>query len=255
MDLASRHLLAEYDLGNLLYEDKAPIDPKDVNKAFIRSLTLDCTQHFLREFWKAKTNDGILVSVLPDPVSRLPREKRTPKAKELTRWERFAQMKGIKKRKKSRKVWDEASQSWKPRWGKDRVDSVKDKWVLEVPDNADPYEDQFEKLSRARSERRAKNEFARLKNIARTVKKGQAPPLGVLTESEASKNILSRALEITKRSDASMGLFSQEINEQKIANKAEKKHSVKNRGKKGKKGGPSRHARGGKGRGRLSNKK
>lgn len=48
-----------------------------------------------------------------------------------------------------------------------------------------------------------------------------APPVGVLTESEASKNALSRALEITKRSDASMGRFSQEINVQKIANKTE----------------------------------
>ncbi|VDM31962.1 unnamed protein product [Hydatigera taeniaeformis] len=235
MDFASRHLLSECDPGNLLYEDKAPIDPKDM----------------------------------------LPREKRAPKAKELTRWERFAQMKGIKKRKRSKRVWDEASQSWKPRWGKGRVDSVKDKWVLEVPDNADPYEDQFEKLSRARSERRAKNEFAKLKNIARTVRKGQAPPVGILTESEASKNAFSRALEITKRSDASMGRFSQEINEQKIAKKAEyahlscgftifvnffvnifrKKCSMKNRSKKRKKSCPSRHAKGGKGRGRLSNKK
>lgn len=76
---------------------------------------------------------------LPDPKFRLPREKPAPRPRELTRWDRFAQMKGITKRKKSRKVWDEASQTWKPRWGKDRIDSVKDKWVLEVPGNAGMY--------------------------------------------------------------------------------------------------------------------
>lgn len=54
----------------------------------------------------------------------------------MTRWQQFAQMKGIRKQKKSRKVWDDATQTWKPRWGKDRIDNVKDKWVLEVPDNA-----------------------------------------------------------------------------------------------------------------------
>ncbi|VDD77356.1 unnamed protein product [Mesocestoides corti] len=189
MDLSSRQLLSECDLGNLLYEDKAPLDPKD----------------------------------LPEPKFRLPREKQAPRARTLTRWERFAQMKGINKHKKSRKVWDDASQSWKPAWGKNRVDSVKDKWVLEVPENSDPYEDQFEKLTKARNERKAKNEFARLKNIARSIKKGQgiSPPVGVLTESEASKNALTRALEITKRSDASMGRFSEDINETKIANKTE----------------------------------
>lgn len=37
----------------------------------------------------------------------------------------------------------------------------------------DPYEDQFEKLNKIRKEKRAKNELNRLKNIARTVKKGQ----------------------------------------------------------------------------------
>lgn len=37
----------------------------------------------------------------------------------------------------------------------------------------DPFEDQFEKLSNARKEQRAKNELNRLKNIARAVKKGQ----------------------------------------------------------------------------------
>ncbi|VDL19948.1 unnamed protein product [Hymenolepis diminuta] len=203
MDLDSRSLVAELDLGNLLYEDKGAIDPNDVSSFLCRFLFF------------------FLTFELPDPTFRLPREKPAPRKREMSRWERFAQMKGIRKQKRSKKVWDDETQSWRPRWGKDRIDSVKDKWVLEVPDNADPYEDQFEKLSNARKEKRAKNELNRLKNIARTVKKGQAPPIGVLTEADPSKNIFNRALEITKHADASMGRFSEVVNEQKVAKKTE----------------------------------
>ncbi|VDL86833.1 unnamed protein product [Schistocephalus solidus] len=133
MDIADRYLLADLDLGNLLYDDKAPLES---NNLYIFQLFV-------------------------------------PKARELTRWERFSRLKGITKHKKPRKVWDESSQGWKPRWGKDRIDNNKEKWVIEVPDNADPYEDQFEKATKERNERRAKNEFSRLKNIARSTKKGQ----------------------------------------------------------------------------------
>ncbi|KAK4474604.1 hypothetical protein MN116_001742, partial [Schistosoma mekongi] len=154
-------------------------------------------------------NDNVTVSVIPS-------------SKELTKWDRFARLKGIQNRKKSRKVWDPVSESWKPRWGKDRIDDVKDKWVLEVPDNADPYEDQFAKLSQAKKERRAKNELQRLRNIARTVKAGQAPPIGVLTESQSSKAELSRALSIAQNSDASMGRFSASLDSRKLSKNVEK---------------------------------
>ncbi|KAH8866870.1 Ribosome biogenesis regulatory protein isoform 2 [Schistosoma japonicum] len=167
-------------------------------------------------------NDYVAVSVLPKPTFRLPREKKIPSSKELTKWDKFARLKGIQNRKKSRKVWDPVSESWKPRWGKDRVDDVKDKWVLEVPDNADPYEDQFAKLSQAKKERRAKNELQRLRNIARTVKAGQAPPIGVLTESQSSKAELSRALSIAQNSDASMGRFSTPLDSRKLSKNVEK---------------------------------
>ncbi|VDN09083.1 unnamed protein product [Dibothriocephalus latus] len=200
MDIAERHLLADVDLGNLLYEDKAPFESKNLypNPGIV----------FLERNKLSHTSFNYSLS-------------QVPKVREITRWERFARIKGITKHKKARKVWDESSQTWKPRWGKDRIDSNKEKWCIEVPDNADPYEDQFEKATKARNERKAKNEFSRLKNIARSTKKGQAPPVGVQPEADASKNHFNRALEIAKRSDASMGLFSAEVNEQKIASKTE----------------------------------
>uniref|UniRef100_A0A0X3P3U0 Ribosome biogenesis regulatory protein n=1 Tax=Schistocephalus solidus TaxID=70667 RepID=A0A0X3P3U0_SCHSO len=255
MDIADRYLLADLDLGNLLYDDKAPLESNNLTSSDIQELTLSCTQNFLKQFWSLPTEqtDDVLVTLLPEPRYRLPREKQVPKARELTRWERFSRLKGITKHKKPRKVWDESSQGWKPRWGKDRIDNNKEKWVIEVPDNADPYEDQFEKATKERNERRAKNEFSRLKNIARSTKKGQAPPVGVQPEVDASKNHFNRALEIAKRSDASMGLFSAEINEQKIASKTEKKQKKRKTGGKQPKGA-GRHAKG-KNRGHKKSKK
>jgi len=44
---------------------------------------------------------------LPPPRFRLPREKKIPEAKSQTKWEKFAESKGIQKRKRSRMVFDE----------------------------------------------------------------------------------------------------------------------------------------------------
>jgi len=43
-------------------------------------------------------------------------------------------------------------------------------WVLEVPGNADPMEDQFAKKAEKKKEKVAKNEFQRLRNIAKAKK-------------------------------------------------------------------------------------
>ncbi|CAH8662348.1 unnamed protein product [Schistosoma bovis] len=238
--MSYRSQLAEVDLGNLLIEDKCPLNQfnevSSLDDDHYRTISLDCTHHFFKLFFEVivlyfhglfqlptESNDSVSVSILPKPTFRLPREKKIPSTKELTRWDRFARLKGIQNRKKSRKVWDPVSESWKPRWGKDRIDDFKDKWVLEVPDNADPYEDQFAKLSQAKKERRAKNELQRLRNIARTVKAGQAPPIGVLTESQSSKTELSRAFAIAQNSDASMGRFSAPVDSRKLSKKVEKR--------------------------------
>lgn len=60
------------------------------------------------------------------------------------------------------------SQQWIPRYGFKKVQAEKEKnWVREVPDNVDPYEDQFAKAANLKKENIAKNEFQRLRNIAR----------------------------------------------------------------------------------------
>jgi regulator of ribosome biosynthesis len=53
-------------------------------------------------------------------------------------------------------------------------------WVLPVPDTGDPNEDQFSKLSETKSENIAKNEFQRLRNLAKA-KNVKIPRVGFLS--------------------------------------------------------------------------
>lgn len=56
-----------------------------------------------------------------------------PAERPETRWEAFAQKKGIRKNKRKRKelVWDEASQSWKKPWGFRRANDPMDVPIYE----------------------------------------------------------------------------------------------------------------------------
>lgn len=150
---------------------------------YLLNLTRDNTQILLNLIWDLPTEqiDEVIVAKLPPQKMVLPRMKPVPKPKTLTKWQQFAKDKGIQKKKKSKLSWDEQLKKWVPLYGFKRAKAQSDKdWVLEVPDNANPYEDQFAKKIEAKSERVAKNELQRLRNIART-RKIKIPRMGMLT--------------------------------------------------------------------------
>lgn len=62
--------------------------------------------------------------------------------------------------------------------------------MREVPDNADPYEDQFAKATELKKENIAKNEFQRLRNIARN-RNVKLPSVGVTGNKFATANDVS----------------------------------------------------------------
>lgn len=81
-----------------------------------------------------------------------------------------------------------------PTYGFKRAQAVKEKdWVLEVPQNADPMEDQFAKKQSLKSERVAKNEIHRMRNIVRA-KKIPVPRTGYLGPDAASSSEVSLTL-------------------------------------------------------------
>lgn len=54
-----------------------------------------------------ETKDGLSFTKCSGPTFVLPREKPIPVPKPLTKWQRFAKEKGIKKTKKPRVTWDD----------------------------------------------------------------------------------------------------------------------------------------------------
>lgn len=52
------------------------------------------------------------------------------------RWEKFAQQKGITKRKRSVKVWDEEQQEWRRRFGYKRAGDLSDVPIVEADADA-----------------------------------------------------------------------------------------------------------------------
>uniref|UniRef100_H2TBQ8 Ribosome biogenesis regulatory protein n=1 Tax=Takifugu rubripes TaxID=31033 RepID=H2TBQ8_TAKRU len=180
-----KDLELEFDVGNLLAVDKNRIDSRDVKSAkkedFLRALARDNTQLLINEVWKLPTErvDDAIVATLPEPTTPLPREKPPPKPKPPTKWEQFAKLKGIQKKKKTNLVWDE-------------------------------------------TERVARNEYNKLKNIARA-QKVKIPGLGLTPKEQQSKNELTKAVSVAKTSTASAGRFQDRLPKEK---------RVKNTGKK-----------------------
>lgn len=59
---------------------------------------------------------GGRLASLPAPLTKLPREKPLPKPKAQTKWQKFAQKKGIVKKKRSKLAYDETSGEWRRRY-------------------------------------------------------------------------------------------------------------------------------------------
>ncbi|KAL4240845.1 Rhodanese-related sulfurtransferase [Mactra antiquata] len=209
------------DVGNLMTSDTNPFNAKSSRsnrEKYLKDLARDNTQLLLNSIWKLPTQnvDNIVVAQLPDPSTPIPREKPVPKEKALTKWEKYAKLKGIQNKKKSRLVWDEPSQSYKPRWGYNRSGDDTKEWLVEVPGSADPNEDQFAKRKDAKKERIAKNELQRLRNIART-NKSKVPGVGLTPTDAPSKEYLGKALSVAKTSTASIGKFTENLPKEKHA--------------------------------------
>ena len=136
----------------------------------------------------------------------LPRAKPVPKAKPLTRWQKFALEKGIKKEKRSRMVWDEDRGEWLPRYGFNSAKNqeITKDWLVEIPENGTAEkmaadeggdEDMFLKKRQAKKERVSKN------------LKQQARNLGMPKPTADKKVQIDQVIKKAHVSTASMGRF------------------------------------------------
>mgnify|MGYP001810787813 CR=1 FL=1 len=188
---ANASLSVNVDIGHLMAFDPRPVDASQLKKSpdgYLKSLTVQSAELIVKELFALPREhvEDVLVAKLPKGTTVFPREKPLPKADPLTKWEKYAKMKGIQKKKKSRMVWDEVHKEFRPRWGMNRKDDKTKEWCVEIKTSEDPNQDFFAKRTLERNERRDKNELQRLRNIARN-SKSKVPGVG-LTPHIAAKN-------------------------------------------------------------------
>ncbi|ESP03800.1 hypothetical protein LOTGIDRAFT_110056 [Lottia gigantea] len=219
----------EIDEGNLLACDPNPIDVKlfKSNKDdFINNLARDNTQLLFNQLWMLPVErvDNTVLAKLPKAKTLIPREKRLPKPRPETKWEKFAKAKGIHKKKgKDKMAWDEQHKEFRPRYGYNRANDDTKDWLIEMKSNAADDEDPFEKRITERKERRAKNELQRLRNIARSQYGGKVPGVGLTPVEKPNKDQLGRALVLAKKSTASLGKFTERLPKEKNTVKGKKR--------------------------------
>ncbi|KAI9136980.1 ribosome biogenesis regulatory protein-domain-containing protein [Paraphysoderma sedebokerense] len=204
----------EYDFAHLCAFDNNSLDFSKLNGSNTNEYLLESTregaQLLLNELFNLPTSVdpdvGVMVE-LPEPNRILPREKPLPKPKPPTKWERFAKEKGIQKRKKTRMVFDDAAGEYRPRWGYGSAqnDSMKN-WVIEVPKNADPMEDQYAKQREAKAERVSKNKKQQLRNQSEATAKATGQDPRVLRKKELEAKIIA-----SKKATASAGVFDKKL--------------------------------------------
>ncbi|KAI3640770.1 hypothetical protein MIR68_001648 [Amoeboaphelidium protococcarum] len=228
------------DLGHLLVHDDAPLPPFDgpVEKTkMLKEVTRDAVQVLINELWTRPTeiseDHTMVLAQLPPPIPRnqpfpmvLPRSKPVPKAKALTRWQKFAQAKGIQKEKRTRMVWSEDQQEFIPRAGYKSAVTEKsgtDDWLIEVPEGYNDVQegDMFSKVRAEKAERVNKNKAQQLRNLQ------SSGSLSRADQKTVKKMKLEKDLKITTASTASMGRFDKPVEVKKIASKSAKQQQRK----------------------------
>ncbi|GAA5948544.1 hypothetical protein JCM3765_004918 [Sporobolomyces pararoseus] len=216
-----KELPVEFDLGLLACFDPNPIDlesyQEDKEQTLI-SNARDGIQLLVNEIWNQPTRivDEGVIADLPAIATALPREKPLPKPAPMTKWQAFAQAKGIApKEKKDRMVYDEDKQEWVPRWGyKGKNKDKEEQWIHEVPNGADPNYDPVAAAKQDRKARSLKNESQRLRNLQRAASNAatQASEKEKRSSARDQKKLeLDRALKTTKKSTASVGKFDDKL--------------------------------------------
>ena len=119
------------------------IEACDLSEEKLQNLVSSCTVSLLKKAFtlpREESDDGVLVRLPTYQTIVLPRSQHLPSSKSKTRWQKFAELKNIKKKKRSRLIWDPVINDWAPRWGKG---SAKKNWkkheesIIELKDDED----------------------------------------------------------------------------------------------------------------------
>ncbi|KAK0499746.1 ribosome biogenesis regulatory protein-domain-containing protein, partial [Armillaria luteobubalina] len=209
----------DVDVGYLTVTDPNPIDEDSYKlnlEEHLQSLARDGVQSLFSSLFALPTknsDDGPLAQ-LPSPKTQLPRSKPLPKPKPPTKWEQFAAAKGIQKKRRDKKEWDEERQEWVNRWGRDgKNKQLEEQWITEVPLNADVDHDPRKLARDERKARVAKNEKQRQGNLARA--QGPSSSVADTNPRDQRKKEIAKTLSSARISTASMGRFDKKLEGEK----------------------------------------
>ncbi|GIX63120.1 ribosome biogenesis regulatory protein [Babesia caballi] len=162
----------EYCLRNLIAVDATPVSATSCDVASLLKLSRDNTQLLVNRIFslaRITTPDGVFASLPKEDAITMPRMYPLPKPKPKTRWQLFAEARGIKKHKRSRKVFDKATNDWVPRWGYKSIKKglAHKPPIVEVKDadhaaGVDP----FQAASRKKSVSKTRQKLRELRNKA-----------------------------------------------------------------------------------------
>ncbi|CAE7807705.1 RRS1 [Symbiodinium necroappetens] len=206
---ASREDNLAYDLKNMAAYDISPMSSVMDVAAYSR----DSVQLLINKLFmlpRTQGDEGTMVSLPAEDTFRLPRSKPIPKEKPKTRWQKFMEERNMKKRKRSRLVWDEIEGDWKPRWGYKSIKKSQDKanWVHEVGQHEDPNENPFDK---AKAEQRLVKARQKMREVRNQVEaaggKLRASVPDLVGSQKRGKDGLREAVKRAQVSSASYGKF------------------------------------------------
>lgn len=182
------------------------------------------------------TPDGRYAS-LPKADFGLPRSKPIPKERAQTKWEKYAQEKGIQKKRRDRLILDEATGEYIPRYGKNGKNSLERDVIIphkeSMADDADPFAKKKKEKQKHIKQNRKKN----LSNLGRAAKNAGLEPMQALDVARVGpsgkkflpKRGLNDSLSIAQRSTASAGRFDGRVSKepkQKIRGRKKKHASI-----------------------------
>ncbi|EFP80310.2 uncharacterized protein PGTG_06266 [Puccinia graminis f. sp. tritici CRL 75-36-700-3] len=235
-----REIPIDLDVGLLAAFDPNPIDQPEYNSAgreeYLKQSARDSIQVLVNKLFglpTSLTDDGVVANLPASGLTTiLPRSKRLPKPKPLTKWEKFSKDKGIApKAKRDRMEFDTEKQEWVNRWGfNGKNKDPENAWIREVKPSEELTNPGLEinHAKRARKERTLKNEKQRLKNVERAateiaksnstkVLEASTAPLAKREEQLQRKQEVEGLLSATKKSTASLGKFDKKFaNEPKV---------------------------------------
>ena len=117
-------------------------DPSTDLESHLQALARDGVQFLLGKVFALPTKPSIHgpLAILPPSATRLPRSKPLPKPKPMSKWQKFANTKGIQHVKRDKRVFDEDKQEWVNRWGKDgKNKEIEKQWLHEIPSSKREY--------------------------------------------------------------------------------------------------------------------